>query len=130
MLPLLVAGVVWILGYVYVYKIIAFGLCALKDFNCTPLATHIGHPALQLAHWLLPIALIVLFAPIRFLKRWLVFAGIYFVLSVYAISQTSVSPFLGKEGIAYYSGEFLLAITVVWLLVHLILSRRKSTKSP
>lgn len=88
----------------------------------------IGYPALQLAHWLIPTVLIVLFTPYVFLKRWLIFSGIFLLLSFYAISQTAAGPFYGKETIAGLLGILLLVITVIWLLIHLFISRRKKRR--
>ena len=127
-LPLIVAGVVWLVGYIYIHEIIPLGLCSLKNFDCTPLVTHIGHPARQFAYWLIPTSLIVFFSPYRFLKRWLIFASIYLLITWISIANSNEGGGFNNsiEFVAWIFGIGLLAITILWLLIYAFFAWRRS----
>lgn len=124
-IPLLVAGTTSVVGYIYTY------LEPYRSYECDAFygqmcAATLGHPAIQLSYWLIPIALLVMFSPRTFYKRWIRFAVIYFIAILYLVHVTRVTPYLGKETMATFFGIVMLTITIIWLLIHIFISSRKS----
>ena len=130
-LPLIVASAVWTLGYIYIYKIQEYGICTARDtYDCWNIIDSLGFPAQQLGYWLLPVSLIALFSPYRFLKHWLIFASIYLLITWVAIanSEEGVGFNNSIEFVAGIFGIGLLTVTVIWLLIYGILAWRRSKK--
>ena len=118
--PLAVAGIVWLVGYIYIY------IEPLRSYNCAFTAWSIlcsdavGFPARQLAYWYIPLGILMLFVSLTVLKRWAIFATLFFILSLIAIYFAPVSPFFGKETIAMLAGASLFIITAVWIAIYFI----------
>jgi hypothetical protein len=131
-LPLLVAGVVWAVGYVYVYKLLQYGMCTPDGYECSKLMDNFGYPYRYLAYWYLPIAIVMLIVPMTFLKRWIVFAGIFFLLTIVIISTSKNDGggmFWGEKFyIGFFYGFLMMVITTIWLAIHLFISWRKTKK--
>ena len=123
-IPLLVAVITWVVGYIYIYKLVEFGLCSVDSYTCSPLLSDIGHPMSEFSKWFFPTAIMMLFVPITFLKRWIIFLIPYLLITAYFVNTESRDSLVGKENIAMFFGIAMLVITLVWLVVHLFFARR------
>lgn len=129
-IPLLIASIAWLIGYIYVYKLVEFGLCSVSNYNCSPLMDNFGFPSQEFSKWFLPTAIMAFFFPITFLRRWIVFLVPYLLVTAYVVNTESPDSLVGKENVALFFDIVLFAITIAWLLIHLFMERRKTkTKS-
>lgn len=134
-MPLLVAGAVWTIGYIYMHQL-AFGICDSPYTDngysgCTDSTFYsIGEPAIAYSQWLIASAIITLFVRLETLKRWGIFAIAYLIATTVALAFTQVSSggigFQERLTVAHFFGILFLAITILWVVIHAIILRRRS----
>ena len=137
-LPLVVAGAVWTIGYIYTHQL-AFGICdsPYTDngyLGCTDSTFYsVGEPAIAYSQWLIASAVIMLFARLETLKRWSIFAIVYLAATTVALAFTQVSAggigFPERLTVAHLFGIVFLIITVLWVVIHTIILRRRERES-
>lgn len=133
-LPLAVAGAVWIIGYVYMHQL-TFGICdsPYTDngyLGCTDSTFYtLGEPAVAYGQWLIAAAVITLFARFETLKRWSIFALVYLITTTIALAFSPVSSggieFQERLTVAHLVGILFLIVTVSWVVIHTIILRRR-----
>lgn len=132
-LPLSLALIIGFIGWIFRWHYSDLAICkdppvTTLDFECAHNAVSvIGDPALQLFIWLIPIALVVFFSPLILIKRWLVFGGIYLLLTAIVINIAGDDGgmfYSGREFVAGVLGILMLAITLIWLAAHLFFYRK------
>ena len=73
------------------------------------------------------------FARSEILKRWAVFSGVYLGASIVALAFTNVSAggfdFPERLTAAQIFGLLFLIITVLWVVIHTIILRRREKRS-
>lgn len=109
-------------GYIYIYPS-QFGVCESGGY-CTDRITHIGEPTFTYSKWLLITAFILLFVRDAIIRRWSFFAVPYLLISMILIAMAPVSPFWGKDAIANLLGMVFVAVSLLWIGVHVLLIRR------
>ena len=89
----------------------------------------IGEPMMAYGQWLIASAVIIFFARLETLKRWSIFAGVYLVVTTVALAFTNVSAggfdFPERLTVAQIFGIIFLIVTILWVVIHTILIRRR-----
>lgn len=79
--------------------------------------------------WLIASGVIMLFARWETLKRWSIFAVVYLAATTVALAFTSVLAggigFQERLTVAHLFGIVFLIITVLWVVIHTIILRRR-----
>jgi len=127
---LMTAVLVWGAGYLLRWHAWDIGVCESWVGHCAEFAQgEIGEPMMVYGQWLIASAVVILFARLETLKRWSIFAGVYLVATTIALAFTNVSAggfdFPERLTIAQIFGLLFLIITVLWVIIHTIILRRK-----
>ena len=125
--PLLVAGLFWVIGYMFsYYEPLADLLCDRFNGSCR---YSVGFPLLVFSQWFLGVGIVLLFARTEILKRWGIFAILFVLLAVIGLANTSPTQFLyDRVGMSNIFGALFLAITIFWVVIHTSILRRKEKK--
>ncbi len=137
-LPVVAAVVVWGIGYIYMHPLL-FGLCSapyaeVGYTGCLDSTFRtVGEPAVVFGKWLLAVGVIMFFVRIQILKRWAIFAALFLIVAtvlIHTSPTTSGLPGLNEKLLmANALGIFLLVITLVWMIVHTVILKRKTRVS-
>jgi len=130
-LPLGAAILLWTIGYIFrFYQPLATNIC--DSFYGEYCMSAIGDPMMGYGQWLIASAAVILFARVEILKRWSIFAGVYLIATTIALAFTNVSAggfdFPERLTVAQFFGILFLAITVLWVVIHTIILRRRERR--
>ena len=126
--PLSIGVLLWAVGYVFkFYDPLAFSTC--DSFNGEYCFVAVGFPLLAYGQWLIASAVIMLFVRLETLKRWRFVAVRYLVARTVVRAFTQVSAggigFPERLTVAHLFGIVFLIITVLWVVIHTIILRRR-----
>jgi len=132
--PLGIAILVWAVGYILRWHAWDIGICDSWVGHCAEVAQGaIGDPMMAYSQWLVISGAIMFFARSEILKRWAVFSGVYLGASIVALAFTNVSAggfdFPERLTAAQIFGLLFLIITVLWVVIHTIILRRREKRS-
>lgn len=127
-LPLAAAILLWTIGYVFrFYEPLATSVC--DSFYGEYCMSAIGVPLLAIGQWLVASAVVILFARFETVKRWSIFAAVYLVVTTAVLAFSPVSSggigFQERLTIANLFGVLFLIVTVLWVIIHAIVLRRR-----
>ena len=129
-LPFGIAILIWAIGYILRWHAWDVGICESWAGHCAEVAQGaVGDPMLGYGQWLIASAVIMLFARLETLKRWSIFAIVYLAATTVVLAFTQVSAggigFPERLTVAHLFGIVFLIITVLWVVIHTIILRRR-----
>ena len=122
---------------IYIHPL-TFGICVSPYTDngysgCTDDTFYtVGEPAIAYGQWLIASAVVILFARLETLKRWNIFAVAYLVATTIVLAFTPISSggfgFQERLTVAQIFGLLFLIITILWVVIHTVILRRKEKK--